>query len=106
MAEAQPALRHQPPVVAHCAGVGYRRILISELPPGHGEFRLLQSAAQHWGGRRMGLVHRRAFMAASAATVVVPNLAHAQTPTANNMAWETNDARRTRCGLQQFSGRQ
>jgi arylformamidase len=37
----------------------------------------------------MGLVHRRAFMAASAATVVVPNLAHAQTPTANNMAWGT-----------------
>jgi hypothetical protein len=37
----------------------------------------------------MGLVHRRAFMAASAATVVVPNLTHAQTPTANNMAWGT-----------------
>jgi len=37
----------------------------------------------------MGIVHRRAFMAASAATVVVPNLAHAQSPVANNMAWGT-----------------
>jgi len=37
----------------------------------------------------MGLVQRRAFMAAFAATVIVPNLAHAQTPTAHNMAWGT-----------------
>jgi hypothetical protein len=37
----------------------------------------------------MGLVHRRAFMAASAASVVTANLAHAQTPTANNVAWGT-----------------
>ena len=37
----------------------------------------------------MGLVDRRAFMAASAATAVAPNLAHAQTLTAKNMVWGT-----------------
>ena len=37
----------------------------------------------------MGVVHRRAFMAASAATVVAPNLAHAQTASANNVGWAT-----------------
>jgi len=37
----------------------------------------------------MGLVQRRAFIAASAATVIVPNLADGQTPTAHNMAWGT-----------------
>jgi arylformamidase len=37
----------------------------------------------------MGVLHRRGFMAASAATVVAPNLAHAQTAGANNMIWAT-----------------
>jgi arylformamidase len=37
----------------------------------------------------VGLVHRRAFMIASTTSVVMPDLAHAQTATANIMAWGT-----------------
>ena len=37
----------------------------------------------------MGFVHRRAFMAASAASVVIPNLAQAQTSTGSNVTWGT-----------------
>ena len=37
----------------------------------------------------MDLVHRRVFMAASAASAAMPYLAHAETPTASNVAWGT-----------------
>lgn len=37
----------------------------------------------------MDLVHRRVFMAASAASAAMPYLAHSETPTASNVAWGT-----------------